>query len=98
MENLRKEAEGRDCQVRIGGVCNKNPQTTVLAHLNNKMMLGAGVGMKVDDIFGAWACSNCHAVVDGQHATPYYSPDEIRAMHYEGVFRTQNILRKEGKL
>ncbi len=25
MANLRKEARGRDCQVRIPGVCNGNP-------------------------------------------------------------------------
>ncbi len=32
MANLRKEARGRECQVRIYGVCNGNPETTVLAH------------------------------------------------------------------
>lgn len=29
MANLRKEALGRECQVRIYGVCNGNPETTV---------------------------------------------------------------------
>ncbi|VEI70653.1 82 prophage-derived uncharacterized protein ybcO [Serratia quinivorans] len=32
MTNLRKEAKGRDCQVRMPGICNFNPETTVLAH------------------------------------------------------------------
>ncbi len=32
MANLRKEARGRECQVRIYGICNGNPETTVLAH------------------------------------------------------------------
>ncbi|EEW8596318.1 DUF1364 family protein, partial [Escherichia coli] len=27
MTNLRKEARGRECQVRIYGVCNGNPET-----------------------------------------------------------------------
>jgi Protein of unknown function (DUF1364). len=27
MANLRKEARGRECQVRIYGVCNGNPET-----------------------------------------------------------------------
>jgi len=32
MTNLRKEARGRNCQVRLPGICNGNPETTVLAH------------------------------------------------------------------
>ncbi|TBL26445.1 DUF1364 family protein, partial [Escherichia coli] len=32
MANLRKEARGRECQVRISGICNGKPETTVLAH------------------------------------------------------------------
>ncbi len=33
MADLRKAARGRECQVRIPGVCNGNPETTVLAHI-----------------------------------------------------------------
>ena len=29
MANLRKLARGRDCQIRIAGICNFNPETTV---------------------------------------------------------------------
>lgn len=48
MSNLRKEAKGRECQVRLPGICNHNPETTVLAHYR---MAGLnGVGMKPDDI------------------------------------------------
>lgn len=91
MANLRKEAKGRECQVRIVGVCNGNPETVVLAHYR---MCGLnGVGMKPNDIFGAWACS----AVDGRIKTDY-SRDELRLAHAEGVFRTLNTLIKEGKL
>ncbi|MCT8621059.1 DUF1364 domain-containing protein [Glaesserella parasuis] len=56
--NLRKEAKGRECQVRLPGVCNFNAETSVLAHYR---MAGLnGVGQKPDDIFGAWACFACH--------------------------------------
>ena len=55
MANLRKEARGRECQVRIYGVCNGNPETTVLAHY--RMAGICGTGMKPDDLIGAWACS-----------------------------------------
>ncbi|EJS0599573.1 nuclease domain-containing protein, partial [Escherichia coli] len=27
MANLRKESRGRECQVRIYGICNGNPET-----------------------------------------------------------------------
>ena len=37
MANLRKEARGRECQVRIYGICNGNPETTVLAHCQRRM-------------------------------------------------------------
>lgn len=64
MTNLRKEAKGRECQVRIVGVCNGNPETVVLAHY--RMGGLNGMGMKPDDIFGAWACERCHSAVDGR--------------------------------
>lgn len=95
MANLRKEAKVRECQVRIVGVCNGNPETVVLAHYR---MCGLnGVGMKPNDIFGAWACSSCHDAVDGRVKTEY-PRDELRLAHAEGVFRTQQILKNEGKL
>ena len=40
MSKLRKLARDRECQVRIPGICNHNPETTVLAHLG-----GAGMGI-----------------------------------------------------
>ena len=94
---LRAEAKGRECQIRIPGVCNKNPETTVLAHLNNKGLFGVGVGQKVPDIFGAWACSACHNVVDGRTNSCWVN-SVVAVMHMEGVFRTQNILLQEGKI
>lgn len=93
--DLRKEARGRGCQVRLVGVCNHDDSTVVLAHYR---MAGLnGVGMKPDDMFGAWACSACHDAVDMRTKTRY-SYDELRLAHAEGVLRTQAILRKEGKL
>jgi hypothetical protein len=60
MPNLRKEAKGRECQIRIPGICNNDRGTVVLCHLNNKRLFGVGVGQKVPDLFGAWGCSACH--------------------------------------
>ena len=88
MTNLRKEAKGRECQVRIVGVCNGNPETVVLAHY--RMGGLNGMGMKPDDIFGAWACSACHDAVDGRTKTKY-DCEQLRLFHEEGVFRTQAV-------
>ncbi len=89
---LRKEAQGRLCQVRIPNVCNHNPDTVVLAHLN-----GAGMGLKQHDLLGAWACSACHDAIDGR-SSPDYTKDELKLMHLEGMVRTIQILAGEGKV
>ncbi|MDG6340404.1 DUF1364 domain-containing protein [Glaesserella parasuis] len=92
--NLRKEAKGRECQVRLPGVCNFNAETSVLTHYR---MAGLnGVGQKPDDIFGAWACSACHDECDRR--TRKLETEFVRHAHAEGVFRTQAILRRQGKL
>ena len=97
--NLRNEAKGRECCVRIPSVCNGKRETVVLAHLNNKRLFGVGVGQKVPDMFGAWACSACHDAVDGRRTTePYIRPEYLKVLFYEGLFRTQKILLDEGKI
>jgi hypothetical protein len=97
--NLRKEARGRECQIRIPGTCNGNNETVVLCHLNNKRLFGVGTGQKVPDIFGAWGCSSCHDAVDGRTDVLVCDHEVVtREYFYEGVFRTQNILLSEGKL
>ena len=72
--------------------CNGNPETTVLAHLN-----GAGMGLKRPDIHGAWACSDCHDVLDRRQQS-MYPLDLLKLFHLEGVIRTQEILLQEGKI
>ena len=88
--NLRKLAQGKDCQVRLPG-CNGDPATTVLAHY---ALAGyTGMGMKGDDFaFGAWSCSACHDLVDGRTKTDM-SREVVRLGHAEGCLRTQAKLR-----
>lgn len=91
---ITKSARGQDCQIRLEGICNGNPETTVFAHLN-----GAGMGTKHIDIFGAYACSACHAVVDKlptvNHCTSFEDAINLLKFH-EGVFRTQKVLLEKG--
>lgn len=94
MANLRKEAQGRECQVRLPGICNGNSETVVLAHF--RMAGLCGVGMKPNDLFGAWACSACHDEIDRR--TRRVDAGEAHMAHLEGVIRTQAALIAEGKL
>lgn len=96
--NLRKEAQGRECAIRIPHVCNKDRETVVLCHLNSKRLFGVGTGQKVPDEFGAWGCYDCHNAVDGRTFHAGYTPTDYLLLFYEGVFRTQKILLDEGKI
>ena len=86
--NLRKLAKGRDCKIRLPGICNFDPETTVLAHYR---LIGiSGMGMKSPNILAAWACSNCHTYVDT------HKDDATARAFLEGVLRTIAQLDKEG--
>ena len=91
MSKLREIARGMECQVRIAGICNSNPETTVLAHY--RLAGTCGIGIKPPDLLGAWSCSSCHDYIDGRAK----GPREIARMwHAEGVMRTLNELVKRG--
>ena len=90
---LRKAAKGRECMVRLPGVCNHNPETTVLAHV--RLAGVSGMGIKADDLLGAWACSSCHDAID-RRGHLELERDYVRLAHLEGMVRTIAILRKEG--
>ena len=62
MADLRKAARGRECQVRIPGVCNGNPETSVLAHIRLTGLCGTGT--KPPDLIATIACSACHDEID----------------------------------
>lgn len=90
MSKLTESARGRECQIRIPDICNRDDSTTVLCHLG-----GAGMGMKHDDRHAAFGCSDCHNAVDGRIKTDY--PNTLlKLFHLEGVIRTQKIWIKEG--
>ena len=90
--NLRKQAKGRGCTVRLPGVCNHNSETVVLAHI--RMPSISGMGLKADDLLGAWACSACHDAIDRRAHTDL-DRDYVRLAHLEGMVRTIAQLRAE---
>ena len=92
--NLRNEAKGRGCMVRLEGICNHNSETVVLAHI--RLVGVSGIGMKSPDLLGAWCCSSCHDEVDGRTRKSGMTRDELRLAHYDGMARTIVQLEKEG--
>ena len=93
MSKLTKLARGRECQVRLP-CCNYNVETTVLAHY--RLAGTCGMGMKPNDLQGAWACSACHDEIDRR--TRNFDIDFVRLAHAEGIMRTIDILVKDGYL
>ena len=61
-------ARGRECLLRIPGVCNYNPETTVACH-SNQSKHGKGAGLKASDQFSVWGCSDCHRALDQGNAS-----------------------------
>jgi hypothetical protein len=94
MSAITKSAKGENCTIRLPSVCNHNPETVVLAHLNG-VRFGHGVGHKVNDQFAAYSCSCCHDAVDGRVKTSY-SKTELKLAHLEGVIETQIKLKEKG--
>lgn len=88
--NLRNYAAGKPCQIRLPGICNFNPETTVLAHF--RMIGVSGMSMKSPDLCAAWACSACHLAVDSAH------DDETQLAFAHGVLRTIVKLLEAGVL
>jgi hypothetical protein len=62
--SLEKLARGQACMVRLAGICNFNPETTVLAHIRRANV--AGMGHKPPSTCAVWACSSCHDAIDGR--------------------------------
>jgi hypothetical protein len=89
MTDLRREAIGRECMIRLEG-CNTAP--CCLAHW--RQMGISGGGMKSPDIIGAWACDSCHTKVDSTER----GNRDTQLDFARGVFRTQAQLIKEGKI
>ncbi|MDE2467329.1 MAG: DUF1364 family protein [Bradyrhizobium sp.] len=90
---LRTEAHLRDCYVQLPGVCNHNPETTVLAHLRIGHI--AGMGQKPPDTCAVPVCSACHDVIDGR-AKSDLDRDFVQLLALQGHLRWMKQLDLEG--
>lgn len=92
MSKIRKSAQGKDCLVRLPGICNFNPETTIAAHIRISGL--CGVGMKPSDLLTVRACSSCHDEIDRR--TRKLEADFVTIAVHEAHCRTLVEYEKEG--
>lgn len=73
---LRQSAKGQPCTFRLAGICNFNPETSVLCHVPCGMR---GTAHKGPDVVAAIGCSACHQVLD-QEPWKVDGNDIVRAL------------------
>jgi uncharacterized protein YlaI len=56
---IRESAHMEDCTLRIPGVCNFNPETTVLAHVGKHHS-----AKRLHNDEAVYACHDCHDAID----------------------------------
>lgn len=89
-QRLRDSARGRDCTLRFPGICNRDSETTVLAHLPSPVK---GMGTKGDDWHACFACSACHEHMDLNQKHKNMAGYQLRALQ-----QTQRQWFEEGLL
>lgn len=72
-KKIRQSARGEVCSLREPNICVDNPSTVVFAHLKGNK----GTGTKNHDIFGVYACMNCHMFLDRGRVS---DEDQMRAL------------------
>lgn len=87
-KKIMKSAKGEDCTLRLVGICNFNPETTVAAHVGVRR----GMAIKCGDNMVVYACSSCHTAIDSA-GREEYAADKIRALE-----ETQEKLIEKGLL
>lgn len=84
---IQQSARGKPCQVRLEG-CMPENETVVYAHMN-----GGGMGTKQSDLFGMYACCNCHDIIDGRRQLdPPIDREWLELQVARAVFKTQKLL------
>ena len=86
-KHLRNSARDQECTLQIAGICNCNPETTILAHLPDE---SHGMALKADDISACFACSACHDVIDSRSSNQISNEDREFYMRRAQI-RTWNV-------
>lgn len=96
MSRITESARGEDCQVRIPGICTHDPATVIWSHARWGAA-GRGKAIKATDAAGAYACTSCDAVYDGQRKPPEgMTREQVDLDWCMGHFRSLVLLAKKG--
>lgn len=96
LQKLRDSAKGAPCMIQ-SPVCNRNPETSVLAH-HRAHWANAGAGLKPDDTSAAIACSDCHDWLDGRINYPAGNDKDKQFFWFRGILKTFRYWVDEGVL
>lgn len=95
-QSIRDSARGEECTVRIPGVCTFDREKTIWSHAPLGAA-GKGRGLKSLDLCGAYACTACDAVLDGQAPRPAgMTREQVLVEWFFGHMRSLVILRQKG--
>lgn len=86
---LRNSAKGQTCTFRIPGICNHDPETTVLCHGPDPIR---GKAMKTEDYWAAYGCSACHYALD------HHQVEQREQYWLYGILETQKRMQESGLL
>lgn len=75
-------ARGKECLLRVPGVCNGDPETTVAAH-SNQLIHGKSRGLKASDARSVWACARCHTWLDSSYVASREEKQEAFATGHQ---------------
>lgn len=99
MSKITESARGEDCLVRLVGVCTYDPEKTIWSHARWEAA-GRGKSIKAPDIAGAYCCTACDGVYDGQarYQEPYTCRADVDRDWTMGHFRSLLRLKEKGLL
>lgn len=85
----RRAAKGMPCTMNVSGVCNYDPETTVLIHF--RWLGNCGTGIKPSDNQAVNACSNCNRWTDSP--TPVESMDRKQYESDRNFYAARALVR-----
>jgi len=95
-QRIRDSARGEECTVRIVGACTHDPKHTIWSHAPLQAA-GKGKSIKAVDLAGAYCCTACDAVIDGQRPLPAGATrDSVMLDWFHGHMRSLVILKQKG--
>lgn len=95
-KQIRDSARGKECLLKFPGCLGS--EATVWSHYRGEAG-GKGMGLKADDLCGAYACTHCDAIYDGQKPIPSgLGLTAVWLAWYDAHIQSIVILHAEGVL